>query len=299
MLNGLIKPDAGRIEMRGRVGALIALGAGFKPILTGRENIYVNASVLGLSRSEIDAKLDDIIDFAEIGDFIDMPVQSYSSGMGVRLGFAIASTLSPDILLLDEVLAVGDANFRSKCWRRIGALLQDAAVILVSHEAYAISRVCDRAIVLERGEARFDASANDALAYYAASYPATSATPLLTLDPAVDSVQLTAVSKVLRPGDSFEFDLTIDMHASHSVDHAVININDAGDDVHAQCLLSFPDGQLAKGYHRFRVVIGPLFLAKGQYSLMILISTFGGKLPLIHSRAQVAFEFHNHATVSG
>ncbi len=296
MLNGLIKPDTGRIEMNGRVGALIALGAGFNPILTGRENIYVNASVLGLSRSEIDAKLDDIIDFAEIGDFIDMPVQSYSSGMGVRLGFAIASTLSPDILILDEVLAVGDASFRSKCWRRIGALLQDAAVILVSHEAYAISRVCDRAIVLERGEARFDASANDALAYYATSYPAASATPLLTLDPAVDSVQLTAVSKILRPGDSFEFDLTVDMHASRSVDHAVININDVGDDVHAQCLLSFPDGQLPKGSHRFRVVIGPLYLAKGQYSLMILISTSGGKLPLIHSRAQVFFEFDNHVS---
>ena len=110
MLNGLIKPDAGSITMRGRVGALIALGAGFNPILTGRENIYINGSVLGLTKKEIDAKIDEIIDFAEIREFIDMPVQSYSSGMSVRLGFAVAANLEPDILILDEVLAVGDIN---------------------------------------------------------------------------------------------------------------------------------------------------------------------------------------------
>jgi lipopolysaccharide transport system ATP-binding protein len=119
--------------MRGRVGALIALGAGFNPILTGRENIYVNGSVLGLSKKEIDAKLDELIDFAEIGDFIDTPVQNYSSGMVVRLGFAVASSLEPDILLLDEVLAVGDAEFRAKCYHRISQLRNRAAVVFVSH----------------------------------------------------------------------------------------------------------------------------------------------------------------------
>src|SRR5436309_15013626 len=106
MLSGLIKPDGGRIEMRGKVGALIALGAGFNPILTGRENIYVNATILGLKKREIDEKLEEIIDFADIGDFIDTPVQSYSSGMQVRLGFAIATAIEPEVLLLDEVLAV-------------------------------------------------------------------------------------------------------------------------------------------------------------------------------------------------
>src|SRR5206468_4283587 len=115
MLNGLIKPDCGCIEIRGRVGALIALGAGFNPILTGRENIYVNGAVLGLTKREIDEKIEEIIDFAEIREFIDSPVQSYSSGMQVRLGFAMASSLNPDILLLDEVLAVGDMGFQAKC----------------------------------------------------------------------------------------------------------------------------------------------------------------------------------------
>src|SRR4029078_11456051 len=108
MLNGLIKPDKGRIELAVRVGALIALGAGFNPILTGRENIYVNGSVLGLTKKEIDSKFSDIVEFAEVGDFIDMPVQSYSAGMHVRLGFAVATAIKPDVLLLDEVLAVGD-----------------------------------------------------------------------------------------------------------------------------------------------------------------------------------------------
>ncbi len=151
MLNGLIKPDSGRIEMRGRVGALIALGAGFNPILTGRENIYVNGSVLGLKKTEIDQKVEEIIAFSEVRPFIDSPVQSYSSGMQVRLGFAIASALEPDILLLDEVLAVGDTAFRNKCYRRVVSLRKKAAVIFVSHNMDFIARMCDRALVMSGG----------------------------------------------------------------------------------------------------------------------------------------------------
>lgn len=151
MLNGLIKPDQGRIELRGRVGALIALGAGFNPILTGRENIYVNASVLGLSKLEIDEKIDEIVDFAEIGASIDAPVQSYSSGMQVRLGFAVATALKPDILLLDEVLAVGDAAFRIKCFNRIQDLIDDCAVIFVSHSMPQVTRISNRLLLLRDG----------------------------------------------------------------------------------------------------------------------------------------------------
>jgi lipopolysaccharide transport system ATP-binding protein len=153
MLNGLIKPDTGRIEMRGRVGALIALGSGFNPILSGRENIYINGSVLGLSKVEIASKIDDIIDFAEIGEFIDAPVQSYSSGMQVRLGFAIATTLEPDILILDEILAVGDAAFRHKCYHRLNKILSNAAVILVSHSMDYISQICTSIAMMRSGQA--------------------------------------------------------------------------------------------------------------------------------------------------
>jgi lipopolysaccharide transport system ATP-binding protein len=167
MLNGLIKPDEGTIEMRGRVGALIALGAGFNPILTGRENIYVNGSILGLTKEEIDAKINDIIDFAEIPEFIDSPVQSYSSGMQVRLGFAVATALNPDILIVDEVLAVGDFRFRWKCLQRIKNLRQNGvSIILVSHQAADLMRTCDYGVLLNRGKLEFHGPIQEALHQY-------------------------------------------------------------------------------------------------------------------------------------
>ena len=155
ILNGLIPPDSGRIEMRGRVAALIELNAGFNPILTGRENIYTEAALLGFSAEETSAKFDAIVEFAEIGDFLDMPVQNYSSGMRVRLGFAVAAQMEPDILIIDEVLAVGDVAFRFKCLNRIGELMKSAAVIFVSHTMPQIFRLCDEVIVLDHGRTTY------------------------------------------------------------------------------------------------------------------------------------------------
>lgn len=152
MLNGLIKPDQGKIVMRGRIGALIELGAGFNPILSGRENVYVNGQVLGLTKREIDAKFKDIVDFSEIGEFIDAPVKSYSSGMKVRLGFAVAAQMEPDILIVDEVLAVGDIGFRIKCLNVIQQIKKKASIILVSHTMQQISRICNRGILMNKGE---------------------------------------------------------------------------------------------------------------------------------------------------
>jgi len=156
MLTGLIKPDAGQIAIRGRVGALIALGAGFNPLLTGRENIYVNGSVLGISKATVDRQFDEIVDFAEIREFIDTPVQNYSSGMQVRLGFSIAVKLiQPDVLILDEVIAVGDEGFRSKCYQVIGDLLARCAVVFVSHSMPMIYRLSTHVMALSNGEAVF------------------------------------------------------------------------------------------------------------------------------------------------
>jgi lipopolysaccharide transport system ATP-binding protein len=151
MLNGLIKPDQGRITMRGRVGSLIELGAGFNPILTGRENIFVNGSVLGFRKTEIDRNLDAIIDFAEIEESLDTPVQNYSSGMKVRLGFAIAAQMEPDILLIDEVLAVGDAGFQMKCFNKINEISQKAAVLFVSHSMNYVARISSGVLLLNKG----------------------------------------------------------------------------------------------------------------------------------------------------
>tara|TARA_R110000851_G_scaffold7469_1_gene28965 strand:- start:61631 stop:62878 length:1248 start_codon:yes stop_codon:yes gene_type:complete len=152
ILNGLINPDAGKVTIKGRVGALIELGAGFNPILSGRENIYNNGAVLGFTRKEIDEKVEEIIDFSEIREFIDMPVRNYSSGMKVRLGFAVAAQMEPDVLIIDEVLAVGDIGFRMKCLTKIGSLLNKTAVIFVSHTMPQISRIANKILLLERGK---------------------------------------------------------------------------------------------------------------------------------------------------
>lgn len=152
LINGIFMPDKGEIEVFGKVGALIEVGAGFHPMLTGRENIYVNGSILGMSREDINKKFDEIVDFADIGDFIDSPVKHYSSGMYVRLGFSIAVHSSPDILLIDEVLAVGDAKFQRKCLERLSVLKKEGvAFILVSHNMQAVEGTTSTGLLLNKG----------------------------------------------------------------------------------------------------------------------------------------------------
>lgn len=155
ILNGLYNPDKGQIVMKGKVGALIELGAGFNPILTGRENIYNNASILGFTRAEVDNHIQSMIDFSGIEYFIDTPVQNYSSGMKVRLGFAVAAHLEPDVLIIDEVLAVGDMSFSLKCFQKIDEILPNTAVIFVSHNLTQISRICSDVIVMDRGQPQY------------------------------------------------------------------------------------------------------------------------------------------------
>ena len=153
IISGLIRPDTGVVKVRGQVAPLIALGAGFSPVLTGRENVYVNMSILGLSKETIRQRFDEVLDFAEIGDAIDAPVQTYSSGMAARLGFACAVFADADILLIDEVLAVGDLKFRMKCYRQLAALReQGTSFILVSHNANSILSICDSALYLAGGQ---------------------------------------------------------------------------------------------------------------------------------------------------
>ena len=155
VLTGVFPPDCGTVTARGRIGALIALGAGFHPHFTGRENVFLNGSILGLSQEEIKNQLDEIIDFSEIGEFIDAPVSTYSSGMRVRLGFAVATAMKPDLLVIDEVLAVGDMGFVIKCLNRISEIIQDAAVIFVSHNMPMVSRISSQLMLMNHGEIQF------------------------------------------------------------------------------------------------------------------------------------------------
>lgn len=167
LLNGLLKPDKGRIEIRGRVGALIALGAGFNPVLTGRENIYVNAAILGFKPHEVQKRLDEIIAFSELGEFIDSPVQHYSSGMYTRLGFSIAAHLEPDVLLVDEALAVGDLAFVVKCLNRVAELRRNGTgIVFVAHSELQVREAADFCILMHHGKVACQGTPDEAFRLY-------------------------------------------------------------------------------------------------------------------------------------
>jgi len=167
LLSGIIKPTSGQVAVGGRVGALLELGAGFHPDLTGRENLFLQGSIHGLSRATIREKFDEVVAFAGLEDFIDLPVKTYSSGMYMRLGFAIASHMEANVLLLDEVFAVGDEAFQRKCFGKIFEFKQrGGTIVFVSHDASSVERLCDRAVLLKDGEVAFDGATHDAIVAY-------------------------------------------------------------------------------------------------------------------------------------
>ena len=167
LLSGIIKPSSGNVDVGGRVGSLLALGAGFHPDLTGRENVFLNGSIHGLKRAYVREKLDEIVAFAGLEEFIDLPVRTYSSGMYMRLGFAIAAHIDADVLLLDEVFAVGDEQFQRKCFGKIFEFKQrGGTIVFVSHDASAVERLCDRAVLLREGKVAFDGPTHEAIVRY-------------------------------------------------------------------------------------------------------------------------------------
>jgi ABC-type polysaccharide/polyol phosphate transport system ATPase subunit len=167
LISGIIAPTSGRIEAGGRIASLLELGAGFHPDFTGRENVYLNGSIHGLSRARVREAMDEIVSFAELERFIDLPVRTYSSGMFMRLGFSVAAHIEADVLLLDEVFAVGDEQFQRKCFGKIAEFKNRGGTILfVSHDARAVERLCDRAVLLRQGEVAFDGPTGEAIAAY-------------------------------------------------------------------------------------------------------------------------------------
>ncbi|MCH8629117.1 ABC transporter ATP-binding protein [Arsenicicoccus piscis] len=166
LLSGVMLPDSGTIGIRGRIAGLIEVGAGFHPDLTGRENVYLNGSILGMSEKEIDAKFDQIVAFSEIEKFIDTEVKFYSSGMFLRLAFAVAAHSEPDIFLIDEILAVGDEPFQRKCIERVQELrAQGQTLVVVTHDLDMVQRVCQRGVVLNKGHKEFDGDIVGAVAH--------------------------------------------------------------------------------------------------------------------------------------
>ncbi len=302
MLNGLIKPDRGRIEMHGRVGALIELGAGFNPILTGRENIFNNAAILGFTRSETRNKLDSIIEFSELSDFIDTPVQNYSSGMKIRLGFAIATHMEPDILLLDEVLAVGDMGFTLKCYNKMDELLQKTAMVFVSHSMPQISRMCSQVMVLKAG--KIETSSNDvsiAINKYYDQYNFEKGIVFKTEDAELESIFISSngvkssQSELfeMNTEDSFQVHLTIKLHKPIASPTLFLNFLDKEQKAFAT-VGNFKDYfKLERAENKIHVVakFNSIRLTQGIYSIQVGLMTFENNLRRNLFRNQSAIYF--------
>lgn len=219
VMSGLLKPDAGFVRTRGRVRSIIELGSAFNPVLSGRENVFLQAALYGYSKQETLRQLDSIVDFAEIPDFIEVPVRHYSDGMRARLGFAIAVHLAPDLLLVDEVLAVGDILFQNKCLAYMRRYLAEGGtLVFVSHAAHQIQSACNRGLVLDHGEVRFAGDVVDALDFYLSAQSASPGSAAAFVDPAssrqpargvvIEGVELYAVgSEDLKRGGSVRLEV--------------------------------------------------------------------------------------------
>ena len=272
LLNGLIKPNCGRITMHGRIGALIALGAGFNPVLTGRENIFVNGSILGMSQSQILDRLDEIVEFAELHEFIDSPVRNYSSGMNVRLGFAAASLLvEPDILILDEVLAVGDSAFRHRCYSKVSQLMKHSAVILVSHSMEHIAQCATTVGLMQKGEMTSYNDTNEGIESYNkvnASQSTHDIRPSVKslLDP-VTKADVELASRKLDFGDQ----LTVTFNIESSEPIADVELFFSAIDLNQRPTMTWSsvrsglEMNLIAGRQRISVTIDPLLLHDGEY----------------------------------
>jgi lipopolysaccharide transport system ATP-binding protein len=226
LLTRILKPTRGSCRVSGRVGALIEVAAGFHPDLTGRENIYLQGSIMGMKRADIARKLDPIIDFAGIEPFIDMPVKRYSSGMNARLGFAIAAHLDPDVLIIDEVLAVGDMAFQEKCRKRMTEFRRDGvAIVFVSHNLQAVAQLCTHGLLFEKGSVRAEGSAADVITAYCETPANASEGGTIVADVSVESsghLPRGGMQSV-APGAVVRLDVRVD--ASMAIAAGVIGVN--------------------------------------------------------------------------
>ncbi|MBD0837017.1 ABC transporter ATP-binding protein [Aestuariibaculum suncheonense] len=301
ILNGLINPDAGKVTIRGRVGALIELGAGFNPILSGRENIYNNGAILGFSRQEIDAKLETIIAFAELEEFIDMPVQHYSSGMKVRLGFAVAAQMQPDVLIIDEVLAVGDLGFVLKCFNTIDQLLPNTAMVFVSHSMPMVSRICNQIMLMDHGNVEYQgADVGKGIDLYYTRF-ASNETNVVYDDGSVElkSVKLISNDCVVNDlpqlnwGDDLKLEFNFELK-EHIIDVPVFNIILFDKEQRPVAVLeNNMKTSVLKVKNRtvnFRVNHNDLQLSKGIYSINIIVLKSGGKEPMLRMNNILNFQ---------
>jgi len=303
MLNGIFWPDRGKITVRGRVGALIELGAGFHPLLTGRENIYINGAILGMTKKEVDEKFDDIVKFAEIGDFIDSPVKHYSSGMYVRLGFAIAAHSQADILLIDEVLAVGDVGFQNKCFNKIGELKREGiTTLLVSHNMHTISTFVEKIVLLNCARAISFDNVTDGIKEYAQLFTHKDDSEIERISSGNDSTKFYEVEirkRIFKPGDSF----TIVLKYRSELDYEDVDVDIAVFGAHEPVLYFQATNKaygrkidLPKGNHSLKMEIIDIRLNSAMVRIAIAIWSKRREVLLFWWRIPIKFEGVDYST---
>jgi len=257
LLSRILRPDKGDLRVNGRLGALIELGAGFHPDLTGRENIYLNGTILGMKRSEIDRKFDAIVDFCELRDFLDTPVKRYSSGMFARLGFSVAAHVDPDVLLVDEVLSVGDYHFQQKCFDKMREFVQKGtSLIFVSHNMTAVSTLCTSALLLRKGEPVFQGDVSVAMQKYHSFYEEQTCSEYIELLEAEVRGSSGETREVFRPGEKLTFEVTL---------RALADIRDA----HPGLMIHTMDGQCIFVTATSRLSAERLQLKKGECASVV------------------------------
>jgi lipopolysaccharide transport system ATP-binding protein len=306
LLSRITAPNTGEIELRGRVGALLEVGTGFHPELSGRENIYLNGAILGMKRAEISRKFDAIIAFSEIEKFLDTPVKHYSSGMFMRLAFAVAAHLEPEILIVDEVLAVGDAGFQRKCLTKMEDVSHEGRTVLfVSHNMPAVTRLCPRTILLEEGRVRLDGPSHEVVATYLDSGAGTTASREwadLHTAPGDDIVRIRA-ARVCDEGGRVMHSVPIARPIALEIEYEVLE-----DGHHLVPNLHFFDQEGAyafvsievdspwhqrerpRGQYMSRAWVPGNFLAEGRFFVGVAISSYGPLRVHAWERDAVAFQ---------
>jgi len=289
ILSRITVPTTGQVDIYGRLGSLLEVGTGFNSELTGRENIYLNGAIMGMRKAEIDRQLDAIVDFAEVGVFLDTPVKKYSSGMYVRLAFAVAAHLNPDILIVDEVLAVGDAAFQKKCLGKMGHVAKEGRTVLfVSHSMATVQNLCTTGLVLDKGGVSFWGSSGDAVAHYVSAisrhdfgwadlsdHPGRAGDmPSLIQSIALRAADAGTFRDTITTGDDVTFEISYDT-GSLELDYAAIGVNS-----HLGERVCTVGTHLSPGFHgRFRgkgtleCRLPHLALTPGEYSLIVAIGT--------------------------
>jgi lipopolysaccharide transport system ATP-binding protein len=284
ILSRITEPTSGRIEIRGRVSSLLEVGTGFHPELTGRENIFLNGAILGMSKLEIRKKFDEIVEFSGVENFLDTPVKRYSSGMYVRLAFAVAANLEPEILIVDEVLAVGDAQFQKKCLGKMREVGQEGrTVIFVSHNILAIQSLCDYGVIINKGTMGEKTSANDAISQYISSGDTQSDVkfPIHKDDVTLHAFNILQEGKNLgeyNSGSQIEVKMIFELHNRITNFRVGCIIKNAGGEILTRCLLADWDESMSTldiGKYEISLTIPPNFFTNNYFIFEPHISQYG------------------------